>query len=177
MTSGAGSVFAVDIVALEHSKEFESSIIYGIANRGRYFDNDLQMLQKTNRNGLIGLLAQGLLEEPWDQETQQAYEKTLSYIGWIQITIKENEHPMGICRKMMAFAILAPEGFIACVDQRRPRALVILAYFFALGAQLRDTWWIGETLQREIHAIQRVVPPEWTPFMREPTSRIGLTAV
>ena len=81
MTSGAGSVFAVDIVALEDSKEFESSIIYGIANRCRYFDNDLQMLQKTNRNGLIGLLAQGLLEEPWDQETQQAYEKTLSYIG------------------------------------------------------------------------------------------------
>jgi hypothetical protein len=26
MTSGAGSVFAVDIVALEDSKEFESSI-------------------------------------------------------------------------------------------------------------------------------------------------------
>jgi hypothetical protein len=177
MARGAGSVFAVGIAALEDSKEFESSIIYGIANRGRYFDNDLQMFQETNRNGLTGLLAQGILEEPWDQETQRAYEKTLSYIGWVQLAIRENEHPMGICRRMMAFAILAPKRFIECVDQMRPRALVILAYFFALGAQLRDTWWIGETLQREIHAIERVVPPEWKPFMREPTSRIGLKAV
>lgn len=176
MARGAGSLFAVGIAVLEDSKEFETSIIYGIANRGRYFDNDLQLFQETNRNGLLELLAQGILEEPWDQETQQAYEKTLSYIGWVQLAIKENEHPMGICRRMMAFAILAPKRFIECVDLMRPRALVILAYFFALGAQLRDTWWIGETLQKEIQAIQRAVPPEWKPFMREPISRIGLTA-
>jgi hypothetical protein len=177
MARGAGSVFAVGIAALEDSKEFETSIVYGIANRGRWFDNDAQLFQETNRNGLMGLLAQGILEEPWDQEIQQAYEKTLSYIGWVQLAIKGNEHPMGICRRMMAFAILAPKRFIECVDQMRPRALVILAYFFALVAQLRDTLWIGETLQREIEAIQRVLPQEWKPFMGELISRIGLTAV
>ncbi len=47
------------------------------------------MFQETNRNGLLELLAQGNLEEPWDQETQQAYENTLSYIGWVQLAIKE----------------------------------------------------------------------------------------
>lgn len=178
LARGAGSVFAVGIAALEEANEFGSTAINAIAaSHHQYFNNEISLFEEINRKDLLGLLSQDILGESWDQETQQAYEKTLSYIGWVQIAINKAEHPLGICRRMMAFPVIAPKRFVGFVEEMRPRALVILAYYFALGAQMRDIWWIGETPLREIQAIQRVVSPEWQPLMREPLLRIGLVSV
>jgi hypothetical protein len=177
MARGAGSVFAVGINRLKDSKLFETAIIMAISSRHPYFDNGNVVFEEMNRKTLLGLLTQDIPGEQWDQETQQAYEKALSYIGWVQAAIKDGEHLLGTCRRMMAFPVLAPKKFVDFVHEMRPRALVILAHFFALGSQLGDVWWIGETVQREIQAIQRVLPSEWQPLMRQPLVRAGLTAM
>jgi hypothetical protein len=120
-----------------------------ISSRHPYFDNGNLLFEEMNRKGLLGLLTQDIPGESWDKETQQAYEKTLSYIGWVQAAIKDGEHVLGTCRRMMAFAVLVPKKFIEFVEEMRPRALVILGHFFALGSQMGDVWWIGEIIQRE----------------------------
>jgi len=177
LARGAGSIFAVGISALEGSRVYDTAVINAISRHHQYFDNADVMFAAVNRKDLLGLLTQDIAGEPWDEETQQAYEKTLNYIGWVQLTIKDGEHMLGTCRRMMAFAVLAPKKFIEFVQEMRPRALVILAHFFALGSQLRDIWWIGDNVQREIKGIQQVLPPEWQPLMRQPLMRVGYSAV
>lgn len=176
LARGAGSVYAPAIAALVKANMYESTVINAITSRHPYFENANSLFEEVNRKGLLGLLSQDIAEEPWDQETQQAYEKTLSYIGWVQSAIKRGEHPLAICRRMMGFSVLAPRKFVDFVEEMRPRALVTLAYWFALGAQLGDLWWIGGTVHREIQAIQQVVPSEWHPLMRGPLLKVGLNA-
>jgi hypothetical protein len=115
-----------------------------------------------NREAYCGLLRQDLkTDEVWDDETRECYERTLNYIGSVQIAIQNGEHAMGITRRIMAFAVLAPKKFIEAVEQKRPRALVVLAHFFALGQGLEDIWWFGDTAQREIRAIWNELLPGW----------------
>jgi len=177
LARGAGSVFAVGISALEGSKVFENAVINSIGKSHQYFENADLIFIEPNRKGLLGLLAQDIPGEPWDEETQQTYEKTLGYIGWVQLAIKDGEHILGTCRRMMSFAVLAPKKFIEFVQEMRPRALVILAHFLALGSQMGDIWWIGENVQREIEGIHRALPVEWRPLMRQPLMRVGSSAV
>jgi hypothetical protein len=176
LAKGAGSVYVPAISGLVKSNAYDSSVMNAITSHHQYFNNVNALFGEENRKELLGLLSQDITEEPWDEETQRAYEKTLSYIGWVQNAIKKGEHPLAICRRMMGFSVLGPRQFVDFVEERRPRALVILAYWFALGAQLRNIWWIGETPTREVHAIQQVVPPEWQPLMRDPLLRVGLDA-
>ena len=177
MARGAGSLFHVGITALHQAKMYKTSVIHALTGQPSYFDDPLAIFKDTNRQELSVLLTQDISEEPWDQETQEAYEKSLNYIGWVQSAIKRGEPRLGVCRQMMAFSVLAPKKFVEFVGEKRPRALVILAYWFALGAQMTDLWWIGDTVQREVQAIQRVVPPEWHLLMRDPLLRVGLTTV
>jgi hypothetical protein len=74
---------------------------------------------------------------------------------------------------MMAFALLAPKKFIQYVGEQLPRALVILAHFFALASNVKYMWWIGDIAQREIQGIWDVLPLEWH-VMRKPLAAAGL---
>jgi Fungal specific transcription factor domain len=137
-----------------------------------------EIFGEENRRGFSDLLNQDLPpgrgpQEPWDTETRQAYELTLSYIGEAQKAVRAGEHYFGISRRLTTFAVLVPKRFVELTEQREPRTLVVLAHYFALGAGI-DLWWIGDTVRREICAIQKELPDEWQPFLREPLAAIGI---
>jgi hypothetical protein len=92
--------------------------------------------------------------------------------GCIQLAIKSGEHKMGICRRMIAFALLVPRKFVQFVEEERPRALVILAHFFALASDMEDIWWVAGTARREVLGIQQVLPPEWQWMMESPMESV-----
>ena len=172
MSRGAGSVFAVATRAVSN---FENAKILALANAQAYYNDMGVLFAENNRASLLPLLRQDLLGEEWDDKTQQAYERTLSYIGWVQNLIQDGEHPQGILGRMIAFAVLAPEKYIECVYEGRPRALAILVHFFALAFQAQHVWWVGTTVRREIQAIQRVLPREWQENIRAPLELLGLS--
>ena len=62
---------------------------------------------------------------------------------------------------------MVPETFIRFLEEGRPRALVILAHYFATAVKL-DNWIMGDTAQREIRGILAVLPVEWHVLMRWP---------
>ncbi|KAK8062159.1 hypothetical protein PG997_014256 [Apiospora hydei] len=62
-----------------------------------------------------------------------------------------------LCRGMMAFPCLVPPLFLDLVEERAPRALAVLAHYFALVARIRDIWWVGDTPAREVRAIRRAL--------------------
>ncbi|KAH8686440.1 C6 finger domain-containing protein [Ilyonectria robusta] len=124
-----------------------------------------------NRRGLLHLLRRQEsheLAESWDAEVQEAYESTLSYIGGIWIAMNDHEPPAGVARRLVIFPMLVNKRFIDLVEEQRPRALAILAHYFALLAMLRCFWWVGDVGQREVHAIAEVMPVEWQGAMSWP---------
>lgn len=102
--------------------------------------------------------------EPWNYEIEAAYEATLGYIGNIVLTpaaqgvVTSSE----ICRRLVIFPLLVPERYIDLVEERQPRALVILAHYFTLLSQYgQSLWWIGDVGFREASAIWAALPGEW----------------
>ena len=107
-------------------------------------------------------------EKMKDPEARDAYDKTVSYIGTIHLAIRAGEHDMEVCRRLIAFAVLIPDKMIQLIEEKRPRALVILAHYFAVAAPLARVWWIGDVTRKEVEGIQRWLPGEWKDLMRWP---------
>ena len=108
------------------------------------------------------------LVEEWDTETQTAYRFTLNSLGSIWKSVGSGGPPAGVSRRLIAFPLLLTRRFVDMVEEQRPRALVILAHYFAMLAMLRGFWWIGDTGPREVHAIADVVPAEWRSHLSWP---------
>ena len=104
----------------------------------------------------------------WDDEIRRAYESTLSYIGGIWQSVQKGD-PIGpLGRRLMLFPILVDERFIELVGKAQPRALVIMAHYFALLVILKSFWHVGNTGQREVRAIAAQVPDDWKGMMALP---------
>ncbi|KAF4451010.1 C6 finger domain-containing protein [Fusarium austroafricanum] len=91
--------------------------------------------------------------ETWGEEALEACKWAINYINNILGAIEEQESFGLIARSILFFPVLAPDGFIALVGQRKPRPLVILAHYFALLTSLQRFWYIGDTGAREVEAI------------------------
>lgn len=104
----------------------------------------------------------------WDAGVRRAYESTLSYIGGIWQAVRKNQ-PLGpIGRRLVLFPMLVDKRFIELVGEAKPRALVVLAHYFALMEILRSWWYIGNTGSREVRAIAAHLPARWQTLLEWP---------
>ena len=129
-----------------------------------------------NRRDLLHLLRRDeadVADERWQPEDQDAYETTTSYIGGVWIAMMETrmEGPdqerrsstssvaaaAEICRRLILFPFVVQSRFIDLVREGQPRALAVLAHYFALLARFRGVWWIGDTGRREVRALSTVL--------------------
>ncbi|KAF4451576.1 C6 finger domain-containing protein [Fusarium austroafricanum] len=102
------------------------------------------------------------LEEPWDSETEEVYATTLNLIGGIWRAMKDKQCPAtSIGRRVVIFPMMLRKQFADFVEELRPRALVILAHYFALLSMLGKFWWVGDSGFREIQAISQILPEHW----------------
>lgn len=182
---GAGIVIrqSVDTI-LTLSQEADHPALMNAANAYPNFGRDEAYFSPEHRVNFQGVLTQQLPSgDDWtDDETREAYEKTLSYVGSIQSGISCGEPVYAITRRIQAFPLLVPSKYIELLSVRRPRALVILAHFFATVAQVHNVWWLGDepfrgeetTSMREIRAIKNALPREWLTTMVWPMDVVGL---
>jgi hypothetical protein len=107
--------------------------------------------------------------EAQDRMNVEAYKTTLSILGSIKKAIANGEPSYSLAKRLVAFPMYVPTMFVKLVDEQQPMALAILAHYFALFIQAQlSLWWIGNIPQREIMAIQNVLPPEWQDLILEP---------
>lgn len=108
------------------------------------------------------LLNWDLFSEPeLDVVTKETYELTLSYVGRIYAAVESEESPRIIFRLILGLPIMAPPRFIVFVEERRPRALVILAHYFAMAKAIDDHWIFAGLADREVRGIKGVLPDGW----------------
>ena len=182
---GAGTVIwqSVDTI-LTQSKESDHPNLMAVAGAYPYFGRDQSYFSPEMRTDFEGVLTQHLpSDDDWgDEETRDAYEKTLSYVGSIQRGVHNGEPVYAVTRRIQTFALVAPPKYIEFLGEQRPRALVILAHFWATVSQIHNIWWLGDddsidedsTAKREIRAIKGVLPPEWLTTMVWPLDVVGL---
>lgn len=108
-----------------------------------------------------------------DDETRrspdgEAYEHTVGYIGSVWAAQQEGQHMLMMARRLLVFSILIHQRFVELVNEYDPRALVILAHFFAVAMPSRQIWWIGRSPAREILAINAYLGAEWRHEMSWP---------
>ncbi|KAM0347728.1 hypothetical protein ACHAPU_004743 [Fusarium lateritium] len=108
------------------------------------------------------------LEEHWDSETEAAYAGALSLIGGIRKSLDTKCPARSVGRRVVVFPMMVNKRFADMVEELRPRALAILAHYFALLAILNRVWWIGDAGPREVQAIAAVLPGEWQGLLAWP---------
>ncbi|KAK3330747.1 hypothetical protein B0H66DRAFT_73693 [Apodospora peruviana] len=184
MGRGAGVLIWMSMSAIKNATEEEKarSCLMVVANSYPRFGDDESYFDPKHREMFNGVLTQKLPSgDTWDDETRETYEKALSYVGSIQSAIDHGEPVYALYRRIQCFGLVLPRRFIDLLQELRPRALVILAHFFATVAQVPGTWWIGDgeggrepTAKREIRAISKVLPDEWQVQMVWPLDITGL---
>jgi hypothetical protein len=56
---------------------------------------------------------------------------------------------------------MLPEEAIGLIEERRPRALAILAHYFAMAYSLNDHWvWHG-LADQQLSGIESIMPNDW----------------
>lgn len=170
MGRGAGALIGMSIDTLIKAGRLDHSPMLFVVRSYPRLGIDESYFDESMRKNLTGVLSQQLpgSGDVWDDETRDTYEKTLSYVGSIQHAINQQEPAYAVCRRIQAFSIIVPPDFTTFVEERRPRALVILAYYFAMTVQVQGPWWLGMpsdgregTAEREIRAIAKVLPAGW----------------
>lgn len=100
-----------------------------------------------------------LSQEP-SMESRDVYRRTLAYINAIQTAVDNHEPAFIIGRRLQAFPMVIPTRFIDFVEAQESFALVVLAYYFGVAAQLdHEFWWLrgtgthDRTARREVSGI------------------------
>ncbi|CAL5867399.1 uncharacterized protein PFLUO_LOCUS1618 [Penicillium psychrofluorescens] len=112
-------------------------------------------------------------EEEWCQETTEAYSKSVGYLEMMFLAVSEEQPDFVVRRILNGFPPVVPSHFTQLASERRPRALVILAYLFAMVKISEDMWWLKGTPNREVYGIDSIVPIEWKWAMSWPLQLIS----
>ncbi|PHH63798.1 hypothetical protein CDD81_5455 [Ophiocordyceps australis] len=102
---------------------------------------------------LLDGLEEELANEPQShtQATSQAYSHAVSVLNWAH----KNVHAPAT----LAFPASVSRRYVELVEEKRPRALVILACFFALLKRMDDVWWLKDAARREVTGLVNMFEP------------------
>ncbi|KAI0840237.1 hypothetical protein F5Y06DRAFT_263997 [Hypoxylon sp. FL0890] len=96
-----------------------------------------------------------------DENVKSVYGKALSYICSVQKAIDNKEKDFAIVRRFGGFAVWVPIEFTRFIEERRPRAMVVFAFFMSLWLNYEHIWMIGKAGELQIRGIYKVLPIEW----------------
>ena len=180
MTSGALMVFheAWSLIGDEESSiavQTMKNLKVWSEGKASFKESWMAPFDESNGRGLSHLIQAHEIEDPpelWDSKTREAYQATVNYIGSVQLAITAGEAAQHVFRRLLIFPVLIPRRFIDLVVEQQPRALVVLAHYFALVARFKHFWWIGDGGRREVRGIQTALSAEWSDMMSWPLSAI-----
>ena len=157
----------------------EESIAARLVRRMPLIWDEEAKFKESNRRDFLHLLNRtdgDVQAEPWSVEIQEAYESTISYIGCIFLAMKGDEQSSEICRRLVIFPYFIKSRFIDLVREQRPRALAVLAHYFALLTSMKDVWWVGNSGQREFRALSGLLSSRREDFIEWPSRFISKEA-
>lgn len=90
--------------------------------------------------------------EAWDSDTSQAYTDAVGFLSEAYHAMQAG-YEGDSCRRLIIFPMKIRKQLLYLVGECQPRALLLLAHFFALTSQFDHFWWIGQGPAQEVKAI------------------------
>ena len=106
--------------------------------------------------------------ERTDEDATDAYHHTVSQVGAMRRALDRGADWKDLGRRLTMFAVILRPRFIELLQDRRPKAFVILAHYFAVATYATRFWWVGDVPFREFDALDKVLPAEWQHLLRWP---------
>lgn len=100
------------------------------------------------------------------------YATALLYLGGLYGELRKGKGPILYLQIVTWFTSL-PSGFIEAARARRPRALVIIAYYLAFLKMLDPMWWVTGIADHAITGVARCLGPEWAETLELPCKAIA----
>ena len=100
------------------------------------------------------------IHEAWREETKRAYLHAVAYLNWA--------HQKPERSRILGFAATVSKRFVDLIGQLDPRALVIIACFFAMTKVVDEAWWLQGVAKREVMGLSELLPLEWVGKMDWP---------
>ncbi|KAI4150388.1 MAG: hypothetical protein L6R39_002281 [Caloplaca ligustica] len=104
-----------------------------------------------------------------------AYNAALDRLFWLFALTEVPTVARGTARWPIGWPVQLPDEYIMLLNQRRPEALIILAYFGVVLHLYRESWMIGDTGASLIRAVNAQVGTFWDPWMAWPLQMIDST--
>ena len=131
-----------------------STIVQAVIDSQPSFQLDLNPL---SGDSFFGHLLEGLDDELAKEDrdtvtaTNQGYFHAVSVLNWA--------HKNPYAPAALAFPASVSRRFVEVVEEKRPRALAILACFFALLKRMDDVWWLDNVSRREVMGLVGLFEP------------------
>lgn len=106
-------------------------------------------------------------------QAKEAYDAAIERLQWIYALSEVPNKRYDTVRWFLGWPVLLEPPFQERLNQRRPEALIILAYFGALLEYYKECWAVGNSGQYLVRAISSHLGPHWSHWMEWPLSIVG----
>jgi len=145
---------------------------------GPVFQREITGLQCTPQipTTLLNMMASVEVLDP-DFKDLQLYCKTLDELAILFASLRQDGLSAALFIRVVSWPSHLDLEFTAVAKAKRPRALIILAFYLALLKLVRGLWWVEGIPDREIDAINRIVGPKWAYYMEVPLQVRSMTSI
>ena len=103
---------------------------------------------------------------------RSAYQLAIEPLIWVFKISNVPHETHSTARWFVAWPVMLKAEFLDLLNERRPEALVVLAYYGTLLHFYRDCWVVGGTGARLVRAISAHVGSYWEPWLKWPNEMI-----
>ncbi|PYI07753.1 hypothetical protein BO78DRAFT_442669 [Aspergillus sclerotiicarbonarius CBS 121057] len=118
--------------------------------------------------GVLGFLVDVNPDVSETEEIRAVYSECVRYLEGMLLAVKTGETGFDIRKRFSSFPSMMPGEFLRLLGEKRPRALVIVAYLFALVKGAEGVWWLKGIPEMEVRGIEGVVGEKWRGVMEWP---------
>ncbi|KAH7413444.1 hypothetical protein BKA64DRAFT_354677 [Cadophora sp. MPI-SDFR-AT-0126] len=98
----------------------------------------------------------------------KCYCEALDALGLLYGQLREGGIGPGLSLRVVTYPSYVQYDFAVAAQAKRPRALIILAYYMVFIRFVRDLWWVDGIAQQEFGTLIRFLDRDWLPYVEIP---------
>ena len=115
---------------------------------------------------LVSMLQEVDIMDP-DFLVLEHYCKVLDSLGILYASLKQDGLGPALYIRVVSWCSYVDQEFTDCATQRRPRALILMAYYLVFIKMIKGLWWL-DFADRDITRIVKSLGPRWLPYLEVP---------
>lgn len=97
------------------------------------------------------------------------YRTTLDILGVLYASLVQDGLSLAFRTRINGWCSLVTKDFVMLAKEKRPRALILLAYYMVFVKALTGkVWWVDGISNKDIERIFKMVSPKWFPLLEVP---------